>query len=181
MTSERAKLLAELLKEVREEKGFWPTEETFQLSTEVAAQFALELVLFGEKGGTVFLSQYEKPWKGEKGLWHLPGGWAKPLLDKNFEVMGSRIFSREIGVPIKLRGILADPYWWAHGEHDNPGSRPLSLYAVVEPMKPIVETGTCRFFPGNNPPRPFIGGSHQNFFDKFEVYREMAIKLGLLD
>ena len=181
MTPERAALLAELLKEVRADRGFWPTEQTFLLSTEVAAQAALEIVIFGEGGRTVFLSQYEKPWFGEKGLWHLPGGYAKPLQDKDFGAMAGRIFSREIGVPLQLKGILGEPYWWIPGEHDNTGSRPVSLYAVCEPLAPISETETHRFFLGNDPPSPLIGGSHKNFFERYDAYQVMALAQGLLD
>ncbi len=102
-------------------------------------------------------------------------------MDAELESTCGRVSGRELGIQLlRFKGILGEPYFWKPGEHDSPNARPVSLYAVMEPLGKIPESESRRFFPLNGPPFPLIGGSHQHFFANWRRYHLMARMLGFI-
>ncbi|GEM_PF-2469230 len=171
--------LREGLALAKQDKGYWPTEDTMQVAHSVVSYWAPELVIVNEDLTEILLTLYETDDPRLaifKDKWHMPGGynrWAE-----SYGMTCERIAKREVKLNVfgdEFRTL--GTYKWQHISEDpvngHPYGRPLSVYTWVTTKEKIAETPTCRFFPFAALPSPLVGGAHQYFLDHSHHYMKI--------
>lgn len=154
-TAEEKQTLCRLLKRVRMNGGYWPSEACMRAAHGAISAWAPELVITRTgKTTEILLSRYDGGVEKFKGMWHIPGGYAS-INDGTLEAACSRIAKRELGVDVTYVYTYGQPHFWTPREH--PYGRPLSLYVIVYPSEEIAETRTRKFFVYNRLPKNLVG------------------------
>ena len=143
MTAERARLLAELLREMRETCGtFFPDDAWYEIHRCFAIPY-VEVVLpfYADGEWRVFLVRRDAAdphWPGSP--WHIPGGiWR---VSQTREEACRSIAMKEINATLgSVREVMS--YKWP----DHAYANPISHVCICEPLTQPVETENARFQP----------------------------------
>jgi len=148
-TREEETQFAEFLNRVVQNGGSWP-DLVWPVVQKAIPLWAAELVAV--RGGKVLLTRYAGGETAFRGLWHIPGGYAK-IGDAGIEAVCQRVAMRELSISVEVLRVL-DTYFWKPGEH--PTGRPLSVYVLVQTTSGIIETDRARFFSPYSLPKDMV-------------------------
>lgn len=152
MQAERGRLLANLLREMREDDGgFFPEEAWFEIHRTFALPY-VEVVLTRPVAGgyEVFLirrAEGDPHWPGRP--WHIPGGLWR--VARSLGEACADVARREAGVGITACREVTTLKW-----PDHPYANPISHVCVCEAAEAPAETADAGFFPLADPPRPML-------------------------
>jgi hypothetical protein len=176
-TPEETASLAASLKRVRDEKRFWPDEETFQLVHQILPVPATEVAVVSEKG---LLLQYrdfaEWPVPYNRPGWYIVGGyipWGASLREScefhlNKDLRSENKRAGTMMEPVTLsEPVVIGTKKWMSGEH--PFGCPVSIVCVCEvEAGEIVETDYLKWFEETVPTDV---PHHQTFQDLVHAWR----------
>ncbi len=150
--------LARLLRKVETDKGWMPTQETFEALGAARPLPATDLIILSPKG--ILLSIYEGGVTKFVGRWHIPGGYVIP--NRTIEDDCNANSLRELGINVTvIRTVGVDK--WTFEEHSQ--GQPVSMYMHCRPLTPIVESEKCQFFTLDQLPTNLIE-SQRRFIEK---------------
>lgn len=149
MDPKRAKMLAELLKEMRHEDGdYYPKEVWPELHKNVSLPY-VELIIprRGRRGWEIFLTRRPSADPYWPAMWHLPGGvWR--TRESQAEACQS-VARRELGISVKYVAEVMTYKWTTH-----PYGSPISHVCICRPKNKLTNAPDRGYF--SQPPRPFI-------------------------
>lgn len=153
MRQDRALLLADLLRETREQdQGYFPDEAWLEIHKSFAIPY-VELVLprYSAEGNMeCFLARREEAdpyWPGRP--WHIPGGiWR--ATDTRDEACNAAAL-RELRVPVTCLSEVMT-YKWS----DHPYANAISHLCICQPARLPVETPAARFCSMTELPQPML-------------------------
>ena len=157
MTPERAKLLGELLTEMRQEGEHIPEEAWLPLMDAVVTSWC-EIAIAkkaGDNWKVLLTYRKDKNWDG----WHIPGGLWK-VQYPTFQDICNAIAQRELGIEVEFRRVIDAVKWTKH-----PFAHPLALICLCEAKGEIQETETAKFFNRENLPRNMVNDYHQKYLE----------------
>lgn len=160
MIQARARQLADLLKEMREQdRGYFPDEAWLEIQRTFAIPY-VEVVLARRQANGIqfFLAQRDDDdpyWPGRP--WHIPGGiWRT---GNTRERACTDVAQREVGVAVTFcREVMT--FKWP----DHPYANPISHVCLCAPTGPVEETASARFFAFSDLPQPLLM-HHQSFLN----------------
>lgn len=138
-TNGEAVELARLLRKVQEDNGWMPTQETFEALGAARPLPATDLIIIDARG--ILLTMYDAGVTKFLGKWHIPGGYVLP--NRTLEEDCDKVALRELGTHVRFIKVLG-AYKWTHEEHSQ--GQPVSMFMHCEPLTPITETETCKYF-----------------------------------
>ena len=164
MLPERAKLLAELLCEIKDTDNYWLPDEVWVPFNQVVRLPFIELAvarcLYNKPDQSIqwqILMTYrdDQYFKG----WHLPGGlWKVPA--KTYQAGCNDIANCELGISVHYLRMLHTLPWNDH-EYGNP----LSLLCLSVTSDKVTESETQKFFSLGNLPESMVK-HHQDFAER---------------
>lgn len=154
MKPERARLLAELLNEMREVDGGWiPQEAWYSVQKTFALPYVEVLIVRRRQDGQYeFLLVYraDEHFVG----WEIPGGLWKTRL--TVEEGCADVAQRELGIKVRFVAEVMTKKWL-----DHPYGYPISHVCLCEPLERIEETEHRQFFTA--PPEIMTSYHHKEF------------------
>lgn len=157
MTPERAKLLGELLEEMRREGEHIPEEAWLPLMNAMVTSWC-EIAIAKKDGDSwKILLTYRKDtnWDG----WHIPGGLWK-VQYPTFQDICDAIAKRELGIEVEFRRVVDAVKWTEH-----PFAHPLALLCLCKPKREIQETETKKFFTEEEAPENIVNDYHRKYIN----------------
>jgi ADP-ribose pyrophosphatase YjhB (NUDIX family) len=153
MQPDRARLLSDLLREMREEDGgFFPDEAWFEIHKNFALPYVEVVLVRGHQTGapSVFLMRRaagDPHWPGRP--WHIPGGLWR--VSWTLEQACAQVAKRETGVDLtSCREVMT--FKWP----DHAYANPISHVCVCETASDIPETEDARVFSLEHLPEPML-------------------------
>lgn len=153
MQPDRARMLADLLREMREaDGGFFPDEAWHEIHRTFALPYVEVALTRVSRSGAheVFLTRRaanDPHWPGRP--WHIPGGLWR--IARSMDEACGDVARREAGVGITACREVRTLKW-----PDHPYANPISHVCVCVPAAAPVETDDARFFPLAEPPQPML-------------------------
>lgn len=157
MTPEKAKLLGELLEEMRREGEHIPEEAWLPLMNAMVTSWCEIAIVKKDGDSSKILLTYrkDKNWDG----WHIPGGLWKAQ-HPTFQDICNAVAKRELGVEVQyLRNILTTK-WTEH-----PFAHPLAIVCVCKAKGEISETDIVKFFARDEVPANIINAYHREYLE----------------
>ena len=157
MTPERAKLLGELLLEMRREGEYIPEESWLPLMDAVVTSWC-EIVISRKVGSDweiLLTYRKDKNWDG----WHIPGGLWKVQYPA-FQDICNAIAKRELQSEVEFVRVVDVVKWTKH-----PFAHPLALLCLCSPRGEIQETETTKFFSKENVPENMVNEYHRQYVE----------------
>lgn len=167
-TQAEAKELTRLLKKVEQDKGWMPTQETFEALSAARCLPTVDLIIIEERG--ILLTVYDAGVTKFIGRWHVPGGYVLP--NRTLAEDCNAIALRELEIGVTLIRIV-DAEKWTREEHSQ--GQPVSLYMQCKPMEWITETETRKFFPRNSLPENMIECQHRIITESTDIQTLFAL------
>lgn len=137
MEATRLAVLKEALKEIIEDNGFIPDQESFELFQKIVPWPATEVCLANPQGELLLQKRHFKEWPGEWGNihdWHIPGGYMKTA--GTIEDWCRKHLAKDgVVAEFEYSGEIAGVLKWAPREH--PFGFPLSVLCVCHLVGPI--------------------------------------------
>ncbi len=153
MTPERGRLLADLLREMREQdRGFFPEEAWTEIHRSFAIPYVEVLLTRRAPDGRVdvFLTRRgagDPVWPGRP--WHIPGGMWR--VGDTLEQACRKVAKSELGIEIGAVTEIATFKW-----PDHPVGNPISHICVCEAAGTPAESEDARYVPAASPGEPML-------------------------
>ena len=170
LSQEEVQEFVRLLKKIQE-GNFWIPEGAWQETLRTFSRYACELVIVDQAHGAprILLTRYTgSTMLTHQGHFHIPGGFGR--VDESLAETCSRVAKDELGVDVQFKKVL-EVHKWTQEEGET-GIRPLSLYALCEPLSEIPQSESHRFFTREEmlalPPEDMISfPPHHAFVDAY--------------